>query len=543
MVLHDDKLFIHGGIHNSAALSPRDDEHEHNYREVLDDFCYLDLKTMTWSRTWRWVARFDHQAWIREGKFWIYGGMGKEMDRRGELVSLDIGHPAFQRTRLDHQPSGYKIRERGGGSAGASRVLRSHGRSNPNSPRSMPLCDQRRTTPPKPHPVPGSSNSITFISGKDVPSEAHGTHFHHMVGNNLLDFVTIANSIRPSDTGISSLDLNKMTWNKLANGIETLGGANWRWHYLAVAPNSTTAYLLGCPTDNEEISEGEDSEYLSDVLPIDLRTFGLNPGYSVATGPSSGMLGADLASIFNSADSDFTIRSIRDEATEGDEYDLNGTWQRTLQTADNPDSTLPPEAALGPPIRCHKLILLSRWRHFTALYNSQMAEFHQGTLYLPEPYTVVKAFVYYLYTDSIVKSPHCPDVTTVAGLLVMANLYDIPRLRLLALERLYGEVDVENAAVIWERACVAGEETLRKKAAGVVLTHWGRVVRTQGFRRLSRRSLMELCEEVDEEGRVMGGEEVEAGGRETRDKVGENTCDEDGVDMEQEVDDEDEDMM
>lgn len=50
-VLHDDKLFIVGGItgHN-------------NY--VLDDICYLDLKTFTWSRAWRFVGRFDHSAYL-----------------------------------------------------------------------------------------------------------------------------------------------------------------------------------------------------------------------------------------------------------------------------------------------------------------------------------------------------------------------------------------------------------------------------------------------------------------------------------------------
>lgn len=50
-VLHEDKLFIVGGITG----------HD-NY--VLDDICYLDLKTFTWSRAWRFVSRFDHSAYI-----------------------------------------------------------------------------------------------------------------------------------------------------------------------------------------------------------------------------------------------------------------------------------------------------------------------------------------------------------------------------------------------------------------------------------------------------------------------------------------------
>lgn len=50
-LLHEDKLFIIGGITG----------HD-NY--VLDDICYIDLKTFTWSRAWRFVGRFDHSAYI-----------------------------------------------------------------------------------------------------------------------------------------------------------------------------------------------------------------------------------------------------------------------------------------------------------------------------------------------------------------------------------------------------------------------------------------------------------------------------------------------
>lgn len=50
-VLHEDKLFIIGGITGHDSY-------------VLDDICYLDLKTYTWSRSWRFVPRFDHSAYI-----------------------------------------------------------------------------------------------------------------------------------------------------------------------------------------------------------------------------------------------------------------------------------------------------------------------------------------------------------------------------------------------------------------------------------------------------------------------------------------------
>lgn len=147
------------------------------------------------------------------------------------------------------------------------------------------------------------------------------------------------------------------------------------------------------------------------------------------------------------------------------------------------------------------------------MYNSQMAEFHTKKLHIQEPYTVVRAFLYYLYTDNIERHPeYCQGLREVAGLLVMSDMYDMPELRLQCVRRLSRELDVEHAAVVWERAGTANEEWLRKRAANYCLMHWGRVVRTDGFKSLRRGSMIELLQVIDVDGRVIGGEELEVVG-------------------------------
>ena len=101
------------------------------------------------------------------------------------------------------------------------------------------------------------------------------------------------------------------------------------------------------------------------------------------------------------------------------------------------------------------------------------------------------------------------DLSDVAGLLVLANMYNIPHLRLLCVNRLSKELDVDHACIIWHCAGLANEEWLRKRAASFCLTHWGRIVRTSGFLRLPRAALVELSQEIDMEGRVIGGEELD----------------------------------
>jgi hypothetical protein len=223
--------------------------------------------------------------------------------------------------------------------------------------------------------------------------------------------------------------------------------------------------------------------------------------------PSKG-LGSDLAKLFNmppesGSGTDFTITALKD----GDWDDEELMSSSMMRTDDQIQQTwLDPNATTSPPIYVHKLILQARWPHFARLYNAQMAEFHTKKMHIPEPYTVVKAFLYYLYTDSI-QPEDCGDLSDVAGLLVMSNIYNIPHLRLLCVNRLSKELDVDHACIIWHCAGIDNEDWLRKRAANFCLMHWGRVVRTQGFLKLPRQALVELSQEIDMEGRVVGGKE------------------------------------
>lgn len=236
--------------------------------------------------------------------------------------------------------------------------------------------------------------------------------------------------------------------------------------------------------------------------------------------PSKG-LGSDLAKLFNQppetgSGTDFIITALAGDY-EDDETLTSSMTRNDESSLTQNQSWLSADAPTSQPIHVHKLILQARWPHFARLYNAQMAEFHTKKMHIPEPYSVVKAFLYYLYTDSIRgTSDNDSDATTalsdVAGLLVMSNIYNIPHLRLLCVNRLAKELDVDHACIIWYCAGLANEEWLRKRAAGFCMIHWGRVVRTQGFIRLPRTALVELSQEVDMEGRVIGGEELEWGG-------------------------------
>lgn len=517
-VIYDDKLFVCGGMSGTD-------------NGVLDDICYLDLKTWTWSRTWRFVPRFDHSSWVWGGKIWVSGGMGEDMDRTSEIWWLDFrGSPAFEAGPsygIAGSEDARPMSERYAISYAAPSSATGTGNYSANTSVQSNSATQIQRVPPI---APGAISSVKFVSSPNLPMQNVGTHFHVFSSGCMLDFVTPATNM-PLETSLSALDLESLRWQKLADGKD-LFSPRYRWHYCCLNQDGTHAWLLGCPRDVRSAT-GETEEYLSDVLPIDMQKFGLlgnrmsqearneqkMPSSDTHASSHLSAIGADLARTFNQAPesgsgADFTVTALRD-----DSYDV--------ESISGDDDTQSPEIPIGAgaegsntssPIHVHRLILSARWPHFQRLYNAQMSEFHTRRMHIPEPYPAVKAFLYYLYTDSISSPPAesniiaGPTLEDVANMLVMSNIYDMPRLRHLCVNRLVRDLDVQHAALIFDRASTAQEDWLKRRAASFCMTHWGRVVRTDGFRRLKRSAMLELCEGVDAEGRVVGGDELEAVG-------------------------------
>ncbi len=361
-----------------------------------------------------------------------------------------------------------------------------------------------------------------------------GIHFHVYSSGTLLDFVTPAATITSRNVHYPLWTWALLRWQKLAEGREIFK-SGYRWHYCTMNEDGTKAWLLGCPTDSNAIDLGANGleEYLSEIMEIDLRRYGFlgnnlseprtDPTRPLsrtrhAEQPSKG-LGSDLARLFNQppesgSGTDFVITALSRDFD--DEEIMGSALIHANDAVDGNHTWLSPDTPTSPPIHVHRLILQARWPHFARLWASQMAEFQTSKMHIPEPYSVVKAFLYYLYTDRIDPSHEdlgeesvAADLADVAGLLVMSNIYNIPHLRLLCVNRLGKELDVDHACIIWYCAGLASEDWLRKRAASFCMTHWGRVVRTAGFQRLPRTALVELSQEIDMEGRVVGGDELD----------------------------------
>jgi len=89
--------------------------------------------------------------------------------------------------------------------------------ANSSSAQVNPPSFQLTTSPPL---APGAISSLKFISGPNIPAQEKGMHFHVYTSGTLLDFVTPAATITPQECSLSSLDLDTLRWQKLAEGQE-----------------------------------------------------------------------------------------------------------------------------------------------------------------------------------------------------------------------------------------------------------------------------------------------------------------------------------
>jgi hypothetical protein len=255
-------------------------------------------------------------------------------------------------------------------------------------------------------------------------------------------------------TGVWSLDLDSLRWRRRDDGRALDAGT---WHYHATSrSDSSRLSLLGT-------GDRESDEYMHQVLQLDLEACGI---FSIPS-PS---LGLDLAPLLESSDGcDFEISSSADPG--------------------------------APPARGHKLILSVRWPHFAALVRSGMMEANSSAMTLPESPSTIKAFLRYLYTDSVSTLP----VLEIANLLVLGHIYLLKRLQKLCCEVLYECIDSVTAAHIFAKASTSCEWGLRARALEYIMDNLGAVARSRGFRELSKEAADHLWDAVPEDSRVVVG--------------------------------------
>ncbi|KAJ3043016.1 hypothetical protein HDV00_005923 [Rhizophlyctis rosea] len=412
----------------------------------LNDLHVLNLQTLTWEQPQVLgdlpAAREKHAAVIHEDKLYIVGGSNRtvieEEESQNTISTVDI---LDLNTMTWQAPIQFLTRFAHFCFIYLNRLY-VYGGLDTNMDRMQDIAFMD---------LDDHTCTRLLITSTEAPP-ALGQHFAQVCGNRLA--VVLAHDLKQDShtlaTGVWSLELDGLRWRRHEDGDYL---TSISWHYYVIDPNDKNFVLFGA---DERV---EDDSFLSVTLTIDLEACGIM--YIPPT-------------------------NVREN------------WGPLLERDDLTDFTIESVTDGGRQVRVHRLVLCARWPHYNNMVASGMSEATTGVLKLHDTYSSIRAFVRYLYTDSL----DGISVEDVTDLLVMANRYCMERLSKLCGEFLHRQLDVENVARVYVRASAAQEKGLLLRAFGMILSRWGQVVKTRGWKELSAEQMGEIWERMDPGARV-----------------------------------------
>lgn len=112
-------------------------------------------------------------------------------------------------------------------------------------------------------------------------------------------------------------------------------------------------------------------------------------------------------------------------------------------------------------IKVHSQVLASQWPFFDKMLESNMAEKSSHTLKLPHSKRLVEAIVSHLYDEQMSMS-----FEVAAGLLVTAQMYDLPKLLITAMQVIKNTaLTYDKALLAWKKANEADNKAVKKHCA------------------------------------------------------------------------------
>ncbi|KAG0366267.1 hypothetical protein BGZ54_005592 [Gamsiella multidivaricata] len=407
---------------------------------VSQELLCLNLITWEWEESIEFVPRYTHTLFIYRDKLFAYGGYNEEMDRTGVIAYMDMD--SYQVTKIN-------------------------------------------------------------VSNDIAPNVA-AQQFSQVCGHHLVVVISqgVRYELQKFTGGIWTLDLDCFQWIK--HDDWKVLGEDCTWHYFSMERDGEQFHLIG------DVHESD--EYFKQLLTIDLREYGTFQEPPVTIGYELGRLLQDQMSL---ADFQILCTGVDAQATSlqgmapfsgyyapsdssGDHDMMIDShpmiMSRRIRSQRQTPSSSRAHSPQQDPILCHKLILMARWPHFANMVQSGMLEAQTNTLTVPESYETVKAFVDYLYTDTI----EGMLTDTIADLLVMGSMYVMQRLVQLCSSVLHQQIDIETVARIYHSAGLSGQTGLRHRALKFMFRNYGPVSKTVGFRSLPKEALFDFWDSTPE---------------------------------------------
>ncbi|KAG0349264.1 hypothetical protein BG004_000044 [Podila humilis] len=247
---------------------------------------------------------------------------------------------------------------------------------------------------------------------------------------------------------IWSLNLSSLVWTRIDTGTVFNTGS---WNRGLLMEDSNAYLVFGNKSRNLADDYQNRQTNFEHVSIVDLEAFGIYQQPPTTMTQTAQELGLGLLS--DPAMADFEILTNDNQRIPVNSAILSTRWPYFGALLREQDENDAHEAALG-----------------TSAEGSDYDPtlFSKRTLSLPEPYTVVLAFLQYLYTDHLVTAQqHHSQV--LSQLLLLADMYGLDRLRDLATHALHQMLNMSTAAMVYETAALSQQTGLQIRSLKVMI--------------------------------------------------------------------------
>lgn len=122
----------------------------------------------------------------------------------------------------------------------------------------------------------------------------------------------------------------------------------------------------------------------------------------------------------------------------------------------------------GKSIPANSSVIALRWSHFANLLSEKAHSPGFKSLSFPESYPVTLAFLQFIYTDHLMTAQqHHPQI--LSRLLVLSDVYHLPRLGILATHALHQILTISTASMVYETSALTGRTALQVRALRVMI--------------------------------------------------------------------------
>ncbi|KAI8342410.1 hypothetical protein BC941DRAFT_412671 [Chlamydoabsidia padenii] len=459
---------------------------------VVDDISILDLDTMTWRRPaiqpslFSPRPRYAHLAEIVDDKLVIIGGQDMNNSYLPEMNLLDLRlwewvqvktfdkHVGAYRSIAVASPPGTRLPAVVKDTMGEDSSNRNKADTDNSKTKRRTSFLRQQSTNEEPCPIylytnynftdvkrelqlvfMPSSNTNTpviedcssFMTGSAMPP---GLRFPtcHTLGHHMILAGTYL-SPQTQSYSIWSLNLGTLTWARIETG-NVFGTGSWN---RGVLHEGTNRFLV---FGNQHRGLLEDYNHRQNnfdhIAVVDLEAFGVYQLPRITCSTLAQEMGLSLLN--EPAVSDFYIVTRENQSIPVNSAVLAQRW--------------PYFAELMETNKAHQPKDNSRVVDISAKEDSDNAIMKSHSMLFPYSYPVVIALLQFIYTDNLLTAQqYQPHI--LAQLLLLSDMYELPRLRILTTHALHQMLNMSTAPLIFETAALSHQTSLQIRALKMMI--------------------------------------------------------------------------